>query len=704
MNKNHKICWIIFSLLCACSNSELYTTEDFSTEAISLINDSLENASIEEETSTTGATTDSSKIKKDSSSTKKDSTNVKKDPSSTKKGSANVKKDSSSVKKDSTSVKKDSSSVKKDSANVKKDSSSVKKDSTSVKKDSTNVISERITFTQLLPDAGFKEPFTLSPPMAFGIVRCTFDGSEPDSTTPAFSEAQSIDSSTVVRCTEFVNGNVVRKQSETYFINEQINMPVVSISVAPNFVQDYLDEPPCSPNPCSGAKFWEDIEYPAHVEYFAEGSASKAKSFEIDAGISISGNYSRNQQKKSVAVVMRKQYQSGRINFPLFDTRPEKSTFKSFILRNNGNRFVSDYIGDAMATSLLEGTNVDYQRSRQVIVFYNGDYRGIYDMREKLNEHFVETNYNIDHNNVDFIKISLNEINVQNGTADDYLNLMRFIESANFIDDNTAYESVSKKIDIPNFMEYIAAEIYYANDDWPHNNVRAWKSGNSPWKFVAFDIDQGLDWSARMAGWTENTNMIDWTISGGKANTNCSEGGDYICFPNIFAKLIKNSDFKQAFINRAAYLYSTFINSTKIFQQIDYINSTIEKAQITRDQKRYNRRTYKNACNDGFDADGLCLKAWSYNRDKTVRTEFKEAFDLNDEVPITIEVKGNGILKLDDFDIKQSQEYKWDVFEHHPMRLSVECPTAFIAWEDGSTDPNRIIDPIRDSIYTAECQ
>ena len=580
-------------------------------------------------------------------------------------------------------------------------------DTTDIESDSSNVRTGSNTRPQsLIPDAAFTSPFTIPPPITQGQVRCTFDGSEPNSSSLIFSKAMSIDSTTVVRCTEFINGKAARKQSETYFINEKINMPVVSISVAPIYVKEYLDEKPCMSDPCDNAKFWEDIEYPAHVEYFAEGSVSKAKSFEIDAGISISGNYSRNQQKKSVAIVMRKQYQSGRIHYPLFDTRPEKNTFKSFVLRNNGNRFISDYIGDPMATSLLEGTNVDYQRSRQVIVFYNGDYRGIYDMREKLNEHFVETNYNINHDKVDFIKISYNEIDVKNGSSNDYINLMQFIENANFIDDNTAYQTVSKKIDIPNFMEYIAAEIYYANDDWPHNNVRAWKSGNSPWKFIAFDIDHGFDWSAKVNGFTKNTNMIDWTINGGKPNTSCSEGGDYICFPNIFAKLIKNPDFKQAFINRAAYLYSTFINSTKIFQQIDHINSTIEKAQITRDQKRYNRPYYKNACNDGFDEYGICLKAWSYIRDKTVRAEFKEVFELNDEVPITIEVKGNGILKLDNFSIKQSKEYNWNVFKHHPMKLSVECPngSSFIAWENGKTEPSRIVDPVKNAIYIAECQ
>ncbi len=58
------------------------------------------------------------------------------------------------------------------------------------------------------------------------------------------------------------------------------------------------------------------------------------------------------------------------------------------------------------------------------------------------------------------------------------------------------------------------------------------------------------------------------------------------------------------------------------------------------------------------------------------------------------------------FDIKQSPEYNWNVFEHHPMELSVVCPngSTFITWEDGSTDPNRVIDPTRNSIYTAECQ
>lgn len=569
-----------------------------------------------------------------------------------------------------------------------------------------NSVIEPIPTKSFLPPAGFSEPFTLEPPSTQDTIRCTFDGSEPSPSTEPFSTPRLIDTTTVVRCSEFTDEGNVLRQIETYFVNEKINMPVVSISVNPYYVKEYLDEEPCSPAPCKGAKFWEDVEYPTHVEYFPEGSSSKEKAFEVDAGLSITGNFSRNYQKKSVSVKLRKEYQSGKIRYPLFEARPEKSSFKSFTLRNNGNRFVSDYIEDAMATSLLEGTNVDYQRSRQVVVFYNGEYRGIYDLREKLNEHFIETNYGIDNDNVDLIKLENDEIKIKNGSADDYINTLKFIDKSNFKDDNTAYDSVSKMINITNYMEYMAAQIFYANDDWPQVNVRAWKSGKSPWKFIAFDIDQGFDWIPKLKGFTDNTSMIDWIIGGGRTDRACANGKNSKCFSNIFAKLIQNPDFKQSFTNRASYLYSTFINGERIAQQIDHINKSIDPEQIKRDQQLYKRIYHKNACGTYFETDGKCLKSWSYNRDKTVRNEFKKAFNLNDEVPITIKVVGNGILKLDGYNIKQSPEYNWIVFEHHPMKLSVDCSdgSTFKAWEDGSTEPSREIDPTKDAVYVAECQ
>lgn len=419
---------------------------------------------------------------------------------------------------------------------------------------------------KFIPNATFNTPFALQPPQPLhnGSVRCTFDGSEPNSSTPVISQNQIIDTTTVVRCTEFVGEVAIQKQTETYFINESIHMPVVSISVAPDYVSEYLDAEPCKPHPCKNAKFWEDVEFPAHIEYFENGNSSKEKAFEIDAGISIAGNWSRNQQKKSVAVIMRNEYQKGRINYPLFDTRPQNKVFKAFILRNNGQRFANDYIGDALATSLLEGTTVDYQRSKQVVVFYNGQYRGIYDMREKINEHFFETNYNLDSKSINLIKHEANAIHLQSGSATNYFNMLQFISNNDFKENSQAYDSVLKMIDITNYMEYMASEIYFRNGDWPHTNVRAWSHNNNPWKFVLYDVDQGLDW-----GWGKDfPPEFNRILNGGQKDGICATNPDYKCFHNIFKKLVQNSKFKQKFINRSAYLYSTFINQNQVIKKL----------------------------------------------------------------------------------------------------------------------------------------
>ena len=560
---------------------------------------------------------------------------------------------------------------------------------------------------KLIPNANFNTPFTLSPPKPLhnGSVRCTFDGSEPHINAPLFLQSRIIDTTTVVRCTEFLDTVATQTQTETYFINETIHMPVISISVAPSYVSDFLDARPCEPNPCKSAIFWEDVEKPSHIEYFAEGSSSKNKDFELDAGISITGNWSRNQQKKSVTITLRKEYTQKRLHYSLFNTRPEKNIFKSFILRNNGQRFISDYIEDAMATSLLEGSNVDYQRSKQVIVFYNGQYRGIYDMREKLNEHFIETNYGLSQDDIDMVKHKHTTIDVINGDINQYLGMLHYIYNNDFKENNAVYDSITKIIDIPNFMEYIAAEIYYHNNDWPQNNVRAWKSRLTPWKFIAFDIDMGFDWTKNIGDNFEDQNMLKWIVKGGRHTGPCKIEGNFKCFHNIFTKLIQNQSFKQAFINRAVYFYSTFINKETITNAINAINETIDKEQIVRDQKLYKRPNYRNACGNTFDPYGVCLKKWSNGRDISVREEFRDFFNLGKDVSISIEIKGNGRLKLDGHLVSPKSKYYWTVFEKHPMQLTIECPTGtfFKSWENGSSAPSRVIKPRADSDYVAEC-
>jgi hypothetical protein len=95
-----------------------------------------------------------------------------------------------------------------------------------------------------------------------------------------------------------------------------------------------------------------------HIEYFENGSSSDGPAFSVDAGISLMGNYSRLENKKSVAIVMREEYQDGKIHYPLFETRSQTAnSFRGFNLRNNGNRFVSDYLDRQFPTLLMFSCN-----------------------------------------------------------------------------------------------------------------------------------------------------------------------------------------------------------------------------------------------------------------------------------------------------------------------------------------------------------
>ncbi len=548
-----------------------------------------------------------------------------------------------------------------------------------------------------LPSAGFYSPFVLRAPKAEagGIVRCTFDGSEPTAQSPLF-DSLAIEASTVVTCYEFLNDSLAFKSTQTYFINESLEMAVVSMRVDPEYVEHYLDHPPCKPDPC--AWFWDDAEYPVHLEFFSDGSSSKMKNFEFDAGIKIAGASSRKRNKKSVAVTMRKQYQEGRLRYPLFKERKEDDIFKALLFRNNGSRFDIDYVADAAATSLVEGSGLDYQRSRQVVVFYNGVFHGIYDMRERLNEYFVETNHGLNSNDVNFVKHFKDGIYPSNGTDAAYRNMLEFVAAHDFSQEHSeAYDSLSSMMDLSNYADYIATEIFYRNFDWPYNNVRAWKVSQDRWKFVLYDLDLGMDWNQS----AEHRNMafFEWMKQAGMDENPLA---DRMHFRHIYIKLIQNPDFKRMLINHAAVMYGYYLNSENFSKAVDRMVASLGEQEIQRDQELYPRIERVNSCGENFSVSGACMKRWVRGRDAWVRREFKDEFGLGADIQVTIGSIGNGTVLLDGARLPEIP-YTGVFFGGNAMLLTATPMggAAFVSWEDGSTENPRLVLPSDKSAYTA---
>lgn len=493
--------------------------------------------------------------------------------------------------------------------------------------------------------AGFyNSPVTLKKPnVSDGTkIRCTKNGSVPDENAEEFKSDMVIDHSMVLRCAAYKDGFLTKDViTNTYFINEQVRMPVVAVSVDSAFFRKhYVKCEGDSPDQCPSGMY-EDVEYPVHVEYFEKGSDTKEKTWEIDAGISLMGNWSRIKDKKSVAIVMREKYQNGRINYPLFPTNPNVTKYKAFNLRNNGNRFVSDYIEDAMGGEILNGSGVDYQHSRQVVVFYNGHYYGIHDMRERFNESYVESNYGIDSKTVDMVKHLNDSLHANGGSVEGYQQLLQFVGTNDFSGENNAnYAQVRTMMDVGNFADYMAAEIYINNGDWPNNNVRVWRSPEQPWKFMVYDLDHGFGWKWGVNDneFNESVNIFSWIKKGG-GNKPCNGTG---CFANLYIKLIENPDFKRLFINRSCAMWKGYLNSERVSKVVNDMVATIPESEKDRDVEKFKQDQMFYP--DGFDWKGGKLKEWASSRDNAVIDLYKGEFfkEEGDASLVTVKIKASG--------------------------------------------------------------
>jgi hypothetical protein len=601
-----------------------------------------------------------------------------------------------------------------------------------------------------LPKAGFYKNLTIDPPtpQKGGQIKCTFDGSFPTQNSEQITQPKQITQNSVVRCSEFVNGQPADTTTQTYFINENVSIPVVALTVNHHDMFDSsaglyatgdltnnpqgqwsfevggddTNNPKCT-EPCKQANFWKDDELPVHVEYFEKGSSSTEKTWEIDAGISIIGNYSRYKPKKSVAIKMDNDYYGDKVlKYSFFKTRPEAKKIKSFNLRNNGNRFWTDYFGDPMLVSLMEGTDVDYQRSLQVVVFYNGEYFGIHDLRERLNRSFVETNYGIDSKSINVVKNCANgDQGCVNGWApsgtngassSEFSQLTNTITSGNFAgENNQSYAQIKEKMNVSSFAQYMVAEMYIHNGDWPNNDIRAWGSPQNghPFKFMIFDVDHGYGFTPGIMGFdTESQNMFQWVLGSATMNQGgqqqpggqqpggmgmgmgmggWSTGGN-TTIGNMLKKLLENPDFKRLFINQGCILLNDYLTYEKVQKAVQNQLNMLPSSEQSRDQQRWPR----NQAKYNWSPSGADILRFAQNRTQTFRQEMANYFGLSGEANVSINVSGSGSVLVEGMKLPSSN-YQGKFFTGMEMEITAvpSNGSVFSNWSDGQTQNPRKI-------------
>ena len=509
------------------------------------------------------------------------------------------------------------------------------------------------------------------------IIRFTTDGSAPDSFSQIYIYPFEISDNMSVRAQIFSDNYLPSPVStESYIFNSNHDIDVLLMSVDPI---DFFDnnsgiyvfgpEGTYDPSiPYFGANFWEDWERPIHFSFYENDSDDIV---EFNAGVKIFGGWSRGQNgQRSLSFFARGQYGDSKFEHSFFDN-VNYNDFEALIIRNSGQDWLRSSMKDIMLTSLMRNSELDFQDYNPVAAYINGSYWGMYNMREKINEHMLASKHNIDAGSISLLT---NNAEIIQGSNDEYHQLIDYIENTDLSDDSN-FEYIKDQIDLSNYILYQATNIFINNTDWPANNIKFWKHPETKWRWIMYDTDYGFGPYWNISNFYENT--LSFALN-----------PDGTGWPNppwstlLFRKLITNISFRNQFINRYADELNTRFLPNNVINHIDQIYSTIEPEV----EAHYSR--WKDDPSVGYEITEINshieyyvdnMKSFAAYRHPIVKEHIKEEFNLPNYHPLIIlnDDTSKGFVEVNE-NLKIKEEF-WtgDYFETVPVKLSAIAEFGF---------------------------
>jgi len=484
----------------------------------------------------------------------------------------------------------------------------------------------------------------------------TLDGSDPDSNSTEYSTPINIQQTKVLKARSYeanhLPGPVIY---HTYFINESTVLPILSLSADPFNLFD-AD---------SGiyTNYTMDWERPAHVEFFED---DKSLGFSEDCGIEIFGSQSATWAQKSLSVKFKAEYGISALEYPLFPDF-DITTFKSFVLRNSGNDWQYTHIRDAMMQTLIEDLDIDYLEYRPATAFINGEYWGIYNIREKISEHYIANRHpGVDPDNIDLLE---NNMAIIQGDAVAYQQLIDFM-SNNDMSTDAAYAYLDSAIDLDECILYFAAQAYYDNMDWPGTNIKFWRerSAAGKWRWILFGLDFGFGLYAHNASEDHIAFMFATTP------TRYSNPEWATLFQR---KLVENPIIKNRFINQIADLLNTNFTTTNVTSVINNLANHIA-SDITRHRTKWGI--------SGETTDKM--KTFASERPAYLRDHLRSYFSCGNDGRITINSTEGGVVQLNTLNLRYTDTpFRGVYFINVPVQLKA-IPAAgykFDGWSGAVT-------------------
>jgi len=402
-------------------------------------------------------------------------------------------------------------------------------------------------------------------PLVGDSIYYTINGAEPTRLSsyyvPGSQITLGLNAARVVRAKTFsknkLSSDIV---TSTYFINTRNHhLPVVSIVTSPvNLTDNTIGIYVNGTNGTSGdngafANFNQAWERPANYELF---DTSQVSCLNQELDIAITGAYSRTFALKPFKIKPDKKYGDGRLRYDIFKETKPNMKYKDIMMRNSGNDFYCSMMRDGFHQTLaMHRMDIDLLAYQPSVMYLNGEYYGILNLREETGTSFMYTNFGLDADDVYII----DKKTIASDTA--FAHLRDYISNSDITTD-VVYAKVCEMMDVDEFINYHIAEIFIANWDWPWNNVKIWKNRNGgKWRWLMYDTD----WAFNYRDNQHFYNTLLYVL--GEHPTDRKSDWSNL----IMRRLILNKTFTKKFVDR----FCVQISGTFKTQRVDAIMDSL---------------------------------------------------------------------------------------------------------------------------------
>lgn len=385
---------------------------------------------------------------------------------------------------------------------------------------------------------------------ASGTIRYTLDGSAPTAESQEYTGPIYIDSTTVIRAVNFEEGALPsRALSLSFIINENHSLPVLSL----------LTDSPAEFDTMYNAK-QKGVELPGSLSFYEEDG-----SFTIGCGVSMNGETSLVLPKKNMSVRFRGAYGQSTLDYDIYDGGVTE--FTNLLLRS-GQDFPISIIRNELSQELCaQATDkVINQRSIYCILYINGEYSGIYSLKEKANEQLYAGIAGVSRDSVEVLEANVSQ------NSDFFHEVVEFCRF-NDMSQEENYRHFCDMFDVDSVIDWLILEGYCANTDLTSGNVRYCRSSENDgkWRMMFYDLDATFSTPASvfmnvMSEYAQQTRQ----------------------FATFMVPLMDNEEFKDRFLSRAAEHMGSVLTVENVMTEIDRL-CAIVAPEVERDYARFDR-------------------------------------------------------------------------------------------------------------------